>query len=117
MSRTISDLSTEVLRHLSVIDSAESASSTDATYVQGIWRSKWEELSAHGQELTYFPYDDLPEAVFLIIRDIVANEVAGAYGQPKPIVEKEAAEQALVRKLRRHVATQSINLPTRALYY
>jgi len=117
MSKSLGELSTEVLRNLSVIDSLESPSSSDDTYVQGIWRSKWEELAGHGQELTYFAYDSIPEPVFLIVRDLVANEVAGAYGQPKPIAEKEAAEQALVRKLRRHVATQSINLPTRALYF
>lgn len=117
MSYTISDLSTAVLRHLAVVDAAETPASVDATYVQDVWRAKWEEIAGHGNELTYFSYDDIPNPVFLIIRDLVANEVSGAFGQPKAVAEKETEEIVVLRRLRRHLATPTTDLPTKAVFY
>lgn len=117
MSYTTSQLATAVLRHLSVIDAAESADSTDESYITDVWSAKWEELSSHGAELTYFPHDDIPNPVFLIIRDLVALEVQGNFGQPIDAATKEQLEQVILRRLRRHVQVQGSRKPVRAVYY
>lgn len=117
MSYTVSNLAAAVLRHLNAIDATESVDSADETYITDVWSAKWEELSGHGMELTYFPYDDIPNPVFLIIRDLVALEVQGAYGQPIAPAEKEAQEQVILRRLRRHVQVQGTANSARANYF
>lgn len=117
MSYTTSQLATAVLRHLSVIDGNESADSADETYITDVWSAKWEELSGHGLELTYFPHDDIPNPVFLTIRDLVALEVQGAYGQPIDAASKEQLETVILRRLRKHVQVQRSNKPVRAEYF
>ena len=73
MSYTTTQLATAVLRRLGVLDATETAASTDVTYITDVWAAKWEEISAHGQEITYFSYDDIPDAVFLTIRDLMLH--------------------------------------------
>ena len=117
MSYSPSQLSTAVLQRLGVLDAPETADATDVTYISDVWAAKWEELSAHGMELTYFNYNDIPNPVFLIIRDLVANEVRGEYGQPMSATEKEAEETIILRRLRRHVSTQASGHPIKAVYF
>ena len=117
MSYTTSQLATAVLQHLGVLDATETIASTDQTYITDVWGAKWEEISGHGQELTYFSYDDIPNPVFLIIRDLVANEVRGAYGRPISAAEKEQEEIIILRKLRRHLSVQATGLPGTAVYF
>ena len=117
MSYTTSQLATAVLQHLGVLDATETIASTDQTYITDVWAAKWEEISGHGQELTYFSYDDIPNPVFLIIRDLVANEVRGAYGRPISAAEKEQEEIIILRKLRRHLSVQATGLPGTAVYF
>ena len=117
MSYTTSELAAAVLRHLSVIDASETADSADESYITDIWSAKWEELSSHGTELTYFPHDDIPNPVFLIIRDLVALEVQGNFGQPIDAATKEQLETVILRRLRKHVQVQRSNKPVRAEYF
>lgn len=117
MSYTTAQLATAVLQELGALDATETIASTDQTYITDIWAAKWEELSGHGMELTYFSYDDIPNPVFLTIRDLVVNEVRGAYGSPLSAAEKEQQETIILRKLRRHVQTQASKKPVRAEYF
>ena len=117
MSYTTTQLATAVLQRLGVLDATETAAATDVTYITDVWAAKWEELSAHGLELTYFSYDDIPNPVFLTLRDLMANEVRGEYGKPISASEKEQEEMIILRRLRRHVATQASGLPGQALYF
>lgn len=117
MSYGTAQLATAVLQHLSVLDATSTIESTDQTYITDVWAAKWEELSAHGMGVTYFAYDDIPNPVFLIIRDLVANEVRGAYGRPIGAAEKEAEETTILRRLRRHTGTQASGKPARAEYF
>lgn len=117
MSYTTAQLSTAVLQHLGVLDATETIASVDQTYITDVWTAKWEELSAHGMELTYFNYDEIPNPVFLTIRDLVANEVRGAFGIPISATEKEMEEQTILRRLRRHVSTQESRKPVSVSYF
>lgn len=117
MSYTVGDLTEAVLRSLAILDATESPSSEDETYITDVWSAKWEELSGHGMEVTYFAYNDIPNPVFLTIRDLVANEVRGAYGKPLSAAEKEAEEVVILRRLRRHIQSQATGRPGVAQYF
>lgn len=117
MTKTVTQLATAVLRELGVADAAETPDSEDLTYVEGVYRDKWEELSAHGTELTYWPYDTIPNPVFLVLRDLVMLEVMGAYGTPLPPGEKDAREVIILKRLRRHTSVQSSGRPAEADYF
>lgn len=117
MTKTTSDLAEAVLRELGVVDADEPVDTEDETYVADTYRSKWEELSAHGMELTYWAYEAIPNPAFLIMRDLVMLEVMGAFGQPLPPGEKDAREQVILRRLRRHVSVQSSKRPVEADYF
>ena len=63
MAYTTTQLATAVLQRLGVLDATETAASTDVTYITDIWAAKWEELSAHGMEITYFSYDGFVDSL------------------------------------------------------
>lgn len=117
MSYTTAQLSTAVLRHLGILDATETADADDVTYITGVWLAKWEELSGPGMEITYFPYDDIPNPVFLVIRDLVANETKSAFGLQSSVSDKEAEEVVILRRLRRHMAQPATGLPGQAAYF
>ena len=117
MTKTVDELSTAILRHLTVLDATETASAEDLALVGDSYRSKWSELAEHGQEVAYWPRDAIPEPVFLILRDLVALDVQAAFGQPINAADKEASETIIMRRLRRHVGVQGSGLPTKAIYY
>ena len=117
MSYSTSQLATAVLQHLGVLDATETIATVDQTYITDVWGAKWEEISSHGNELTYFSYDDIPNPVFLTVRDLVANEVRGAFGMPISAAEKEQEEQIIMRRLKRHLSVQATGLPGTAVYF
>ena len=114
MSYTSTDLAEFVLRKLRVIDAAETQSDIESEIlliVTKAYEAKWEELSAHGKELTYWPIDSIPRPVLLILRDLIALEVMEAFGQPISLSDKEAQELIILRKLRTHTQVQSSKRP------
>jgi predicted aminopeptidase len=120
MSYTTTQLAVAVLRKLRVIDATETSSDVETavlTHVTDTYRAKWEEITAHGQELTYWAYDTIPNPVFLTLVDLIANEVRDSFGQPMTAAEKESEERVILSRLRRHVQVQSSGRPTGALYF
>ena len=117
MSYTTAQLSTAVMQHLALLDATETIDATDQTFITDTWAAKWEELSAHGMEMTYFPYDDIPNPVFLAVRDLVANDVRGAFGMPLSASDKEAEEVTIMRRLRRHLQTQGSKKAVAVSYF
>jgi hypothetical protein len=115
--KTESDLATAVLRELGVVDADETPDSSDSTLVIDVYRSKWEEIASHGNELVYWSRSSIPLPVFLIVRDLIMNEVRGTFGEPQLPEERDARENVILKRLRRHVATQSSGLSVRATYY
>ena len=55
--------------------------------------------------------------MFLTVRDLVANEVRGAFGMPISAAEKEQEEQIIMRRLKRHLSVQATGLPGTAVYF
>lgn len=118
MSKTTTQLAVAVLRELSVIDATQDENDADAAdiaYVQGIYGDKFQELS--DLELTYWAPDEVPEPLFLAVRDLVVNEVRGTYGEPVLPSVKEAEEIIILRRIRRNMHLRSSGLPTKALYF
>ncbi len=120
MSYTTDQLAEHVLRKLRVIDATETISDVDAdqvTLITDTYRAKWDELSSHGNEKTYWAYDTIPNPVFLILRDLVALEVMEAFGFPISPAEKDQQETIIMRKLHRHTQVQKSTAPTKAVFY
>jgi hypothetical protein len=104
MSKTATELADAVLRELGVVDAEETPDTVDRTYVSGVYTDKYEELLGTGRELAYWPEEEIPEAIFLAMRNLLMLEVQGAYGEPVDPVEKEARESVLLRAFHRHTA-------------
>jgi hypothetical protein len=114
MSYTTTQLADAVLRELGVVDAEETPDSVDRTYVTDRYAEKYAELSAPGLELTYWAASSIPDAVFLTLRDLMMNEVRGAFGEPMDPAEKEARQAVLLRPLRRHTSVEKSGLPAQA---
>lgn len=116
MARTRQELAESVLRDMAVLDASETPSADDATLVKAAYDDKYEEWQ--DESLVYWLLDEIPNAVFLPIRDLIVNEVKGAFGQPAATpAEKMAVEEALKSRLRRHVARSGTGLRTEAEYF
>lgn len=117
-TRTTTELAVAVLRHLSVLDASQDDSDADAddlAHIQALYADKFEELN--DMELTYWAPDEVPRPIFLAVRDLIANEARGTYGEPMSPTAKEQEEIVILRRIRRHMHLRSSNLPTRAKYY
>lgn len=104
MSKTTTELADAVLRELGVVDAEETPDSVDRTYVTDRYADKYDELAAPGRELVYWPEAEIPNAVFLALRNLMMMEVQGAFGEPIDPAEKEAREAMLLRPFHRHTA-------------
>ena len=116
--RTQAELAEAVLRELSVLDAEEVVPAEDESFVIEAYLAKFEELVAHGLELAYWNFDQIPSAVFLTVRDLVINEIAGAYGEPMEPEVKSQRETVILKRLRRHTAVHSAGAPAnRSVYF
>jgi len=118
MSKTTTQLAVAVLRQLSVLDASEDENNADAediAYIQDLYASKFHELA--DEELTYWTPDEVPDPLFLAIRDLVANEARGTYGEPLLPSVKEAEEIIIKKRIRLNMHLRSSKLPTKAEYF
>lgn len=114
MSYTTTQLADAVLRELGVVDAEETPDTVDRTYVTDSYTAKFHELSGHGLEITYWTVSAIPDAVFLIVRDLMINEVRGAFGDPIDPAEKQQRQELLLRGLRRHVQIAPAGVPAQS---
>jgi hypothetical protein len=104
MSKTTTELADAVLRELGVVDAEETPDTVDRNYVISAYEDKYEELAAPGRELVYWPLTEIPNPVFLALRNLIMMEVQGAFGEPIDPAEKDAREMMLLRPFHRHTA-------------
>lgn len=117
MSYTTTQLADAVLRELSVVDATETPETDHRTRVIEAYQQLWEEMAAHGRDLIYWPYDVIPAAVFLIMRDWVALLVGNYFGSHTSPAEKEQLRMLIERRLRTHTQTLSAKRPVQAVYF
>lgn len=117
MPRNETELATKVLDYLGVIGAGQSAEAADVAIVIEAYQSKYAELEGNGLEQVYWERDAIPDAIYLILRDLIALEVRGDFGQPISALEREAEETVILKRLRRHNGRAATGLPVVAEYF
>lgn len=123
---TKKDLSTAVLRRLTIIDPLATPSNKDAAYVWSVYDSVYTRLSM--QDLTYWPNvsgaeaAEIPQEVFLDMVRIVAEESAPIFNvQASPEMDDNGAMVSPgvlgKRNLRRLMGRAPTGVPTRSEYF
>ena len=120
VDRTKAQLSTDVLLGIGELNATESASAADAAYVERRYDIKLDEWRDMG--LVYWPNTnrttaEIPNVVFSVLCDLMANEISMAFGRASNPEDRDAREMLLLKRLRRIMATKSSGEPTRATYY
>jgi hypothetical protein len=109
MTKTTAELAEAVLRELGVIDSEETPDSVDVSYITSAYALKYAEMSSHGHERTYWSMLAIPDAVFLTLRDLMMNEVCGAFGDPITAEVKRQRETIIMQTLKKHMGREASN--------
>lgn len=126
MAKTKQELAIDVLRlGLGVIDALHSPSAEDAALVEDSYDHKLAELRDKG--LAYWPNtsrtaEEIPDAVYGALVDIMTEDVAGAFGVKLDPAFDDFGRAVSVgtkglRNLRAHMRKQASGEPTRAVYY
>lgn len=116
MSRSVADLAVAVLREMNVLEASETTPDLeDSAYIAQLYADKFEELN--DMELTYWDASEIPNPIFLAVRDLIINEARGTYGTPQAPEDKEARELIILRRIRRHMQKRSSGLPVKATYF
>lgn len=87
-------LRNRVLEHLSVIAAGQTPATADQTLVDEAIDAAWSRLSAIGNNLVPFPTSAIPDWAQKQLRDIVAYDVAPAYGRQDLPMLAESARRA-----------------------
>lgn len=119
MATSPETLAQDVLEELCVVDATETADDEDIAKVADAYRKKWALLAAPAgaRELIYWPREEIPDAVYLIVRDLTINEIARAYGDPMDPPTKAQNELIILKDLRLHVSKSQSKTPTFAEYF
>ncbi len=126
MPQTKQQLATDVLRlGLGVIDALSDPSAEDSALVESAYDTKRSELIDKG--LAYWPntgrdVDEIPDAIFGALVDIMSEDVASAFGMPIPGAFDDYGRQVScgtkgLRNLRAHMAKRPSGESTRATYF
>ena len=115
LTKTTADLAEAVLRELGAIDATEDPESVDETFVIAAYGDKFAELQ--DRELAYWSQTAIPNAIFLVVRDLVINEVRGAFGEPMSADQKESQEIIILRRLRQHIQVRPSGHQNEAVYF
>lgn len=102
-TRTQTELATEVMRHLGLLDASELPSADDREFISRVYADKAAELKDKG--LVYWPLNEIPAIAFTALKKLIAAEVAIAFGVTARLPDPtgELAE----RELRRQSAARS----------
>src|SRR5689334_759919 len=96
-TKTEEELAAEVLEEMGIIGTGEDPSGTDdETKVINAYRIKFAELAAPPHECVYWARDEIPEAIFNVLRDLVINEVQGGFGNPLSPADKRTSELVII---------------------
>lgn len=115
LTKTTAELAEAVLRELGAIDATEDPESVDETFVIAAYGDKFAELQ--DRELAYWSQTAIPNAIFLVVRDLVINEVRGAFGEPMSADQKESQEIIILRRLRQHIQVRPSGHQNEAVYF
>lgn len=107
-TKTRTELKNQALANLLVIGSGQEAEEEDAATVDALIDPLLEDLNARG--IAYVPNtDEIEAALFLPLAELLANEAAPSFGQPKNPPKQDACEERL------RLVTQVADAPNRLL--
>ena len=115
MSRTTQQLATAVLEEMGALDALSTPSAEDAALIKRVYADKHEML--FDRNLAYWPLAEIPNSIFLIVRDLVMNECSGAFGRPVTPEDKVSRETIILRRLRAHMGRESSGTRISAEYF
>lgn len=115
MARTRQELATSVMQEMGLLDAMGTPTAEDANLIKKVYDDKLEHW--RDEELVYWEADEIPNAIFIAIRDCMMLEVGGSFGQPSTAEEKQAREDLLLKRLRRHMARKPTGTRTMAEYF
>jgi len=121
MTRTTTELATEVMRLMNWIAQHETPDAADDAHIKRVY-SDWF-ATAQTRDLVYWPEADIPNAAFLAIVRIVADLVGPAFGDPAPQeIDVETGSPVSMGKkgwnmLKRLTEREPSGLPSKAKYY
>lgn len=107
----------DALATMGVTGAGEEASNADAAYLNRIYDIKHAEWSGRGY--VYWPNTgdnvaEIPYDVHFVVRDLLINQSANAFGKAQtPISQIAAVEEILLKQLRRHMARNPSGFPTK----
>lgn len=110
MSRTKTELATEVLRRMGVLDALATPAAADANYIMRVYDYKlaeWRDRRAVYWPNTSDTAAEIPPVVFGPLRDLLVSEVGPAFGFPA------GNEDMLLKPLYRHAMREPSGLPTK----
>ena len=125
--RTVHQLITAAVRRLASIDENEEPSAAQRAKGVDLYDEKYAELD--GEELVYWDNsgdpeeEEIPERVFGALTRIMAEEMAPVMGEPIPSEQDENGAGPIsignkgMRMLRRIMARQASNVPTKIDYF
>lgn len=119
--KTKRDLAIETLRRARLVGSLEVPPAEDLARVVTVYNTKLEEWRDRG--LVYWPNtndvtEEIPIAVFDILVDLLVNVIAPQFGQATlSVLDRNAVEDRLLGRLRRHTHMKSSRLPVQADYF
>lgn len=110
-TRTPSELATNVLLDLGVIDSHAAPAAADTNYVIKRYQDLFEELADPDEQIVYWELSDIPRAVFEPLTQLMSLTVAKAFGFPQTPQQLEQGMEIFKRRLRRHTHKRPAELP------
>jgi hypothetical protein len=124
--KTKQELARDVLRQLGVLDALHTPAAEDSAYIEDAYDHKLSELRDKG--LAYWPNttrtaEEIPEAVYGALVDIMSDDCAGTFGiTPEQVIDYDTNRPCSVgargmRNLRRHMMKRPSGEPTRAVYF
>lgn len=108
MPASKAQLSAAVLEQMNVTAGGETPSAEDAALVEARYDRKLKEWRERGYVFwpngTNRDTQEIPDVVYQTIIDLMENEVAHSFGRPNPVLERQAIEEQLLKRLRRYLA-------------
>ncbi len=123
MTRTTTELATEVMRLPNWIDALETPDSADDAYIKRVYTDWFAYASTQDRDIVYWSEATIPNEAFLPLVRIIADLCGPAFGDPAPQeVDVESGRPVSMGKkgwdlLRRLTSRKTSGLPARASYY
>jgi hypothetical protein len=123
MSRTTTELATEVMRLPNWISQDETPDSADDAHIKRIYSDWFAYAQMQEREIVYWSEDTIPNEAFLAIVRIIADMVGPSFGDPAPVeIDVETGMQVSMGKkgwnmLRRLTARESSGLSAPGTYF